>query len=129
MTVFRAATMRTFFFAFHAGAKELKALVTIIMPTMSALCLVCLYYAYYACTMLTIPVCNHLHWKRFNSLNPQSSNYFHGLLDQQDPKFSKLLDCKLLSHCMYRFVELRTNVITKTQWDSSELSLLSQKFI
>ena len=25
MTVFRAATLRTFFFAFHAGAKELKA--------------------------------------------------------------------------------------------------------
>ena len=24
MTVFRAATLRTFFFAFHAGAKELK---------------------------------------------------------------------------------------------------------
>ena len=25
MTVFRAATLRTFFFAFHAGAKELKS--------------------------------------------------------------------------------------------------------
>ena len=24
MTVFRAATLRTFFFAFHAGAKELN---------------------------------------------------------------------------------------------------------
>ena len=24
MTVFRAATLRTFFFAFHAGAKELR---------------------------------------------------------------------------------------------------------
>ena len=26
MTVFRAATLRTFFFAFHAGAKELSQL-------------------------------------------------------------------------------------------------------
>ena len=28
MTVFRAATLRTFFFAFHAGAKELNEVVT-----------------------------------------------------------------------------------------------------
>ena len=27
MTVFRAATLRTFFFAFHAGAKELRDVV------------------------------------------------------------------------------------------------------
>ena len=27
MTVFRAATLRTFFFAFHAGAKELKVIL------------------------------------------------------------------------------------------------------
>ena len=31
MTVFRAATLRTFFFAFHAGAKELKEVNRIIL--------------------------------------------------------------------------------------------------
>ena len=30
MTVFRAATLRTFFFAFHAGAKELMQLFLLI---------------------------------------------------------------------------------------------------
>ena len=36
MTVFRAATLRTFFFAFHAGAKELmgdKVILSIAVTT------------------------------------------------------------------------------------------------
>ena len=32
MTVFRAATLRTFFFAFHSGAKELKEFYSSLMP-------------------------------------------------------------------------------------------------
>ena len=32
MTVFRAATLRTFFFAFHAGAKELNLKQNISKP-------------------------------------------------------------------------------------------------
>ena len=36
MTVFRAATLRTFFFAFHAGAKELMCERALRNPKVSA---------------------------------------------------------------------------------------------
>ena len=54
MTVFRAATLGTFFFAFHAGAKELMEAYLTIWCSSFRICAIFMISSYFGCTIRVV---------------------------------------------------------------------------